>query len=73
MGSEWGKGNGRRDDRGRATNGGDLTSRELEVLTHVAAGMTLSLIAETMCLSVRTIEEHLDNGLGQVRSATLLT
>ena len=36
----------------------DLTERELEVLRLIALGNTNSEIAETLCLSVRTVESH---------------
>lgn len=38
-----------------------LTARELEVIRLVAAGKTNKAIAEELCLSVRTIDRHLEN------------
>jgi DNA-binding CsgD family transcriptional regulator/predicted negative regulator of RcsB-dependent stress response len=38
-----------------------LTARELEVLTLVAAGSTNRAIAETLALSVKTIDRHVSN------------
>jgi predicted ATPase/DNA-binding CsgD family transcriptional regulator len=37
----------------------DLTKRELEVLRHVAEGLTTPEVAERLVLSVRTVENHL--------------
>lgn len=38
-----------------------LTSRELEVVRLVASGKTNKVIAEELCLSVRTVDRHLEN------------
>lgn len=38
-----------------------LTARELEVIRLVAAGKTNKAIAEELCLSVRTIDRHMEN------------
>jgi pimeloyl-ACP methyl ester carboxylesterase/DNA-binding CsgD family transcriptional regulator len=38
-----------------------LSPRELEVLELVAAGLTNDVIAQRLCLSVRTVERHLSN------------
>ena len=45
----------------------DLSVRELEVLEHVAAGLTNEAIAEQLCLSVRTVERHLTNIYAKLR------
>jgi pimeloyl-ACP methyl ester carboxylesterase/DNA-binding CsgD family transcriptional regulator len=44
-----------------STPAAELSSRELEVLELVAAGLTNEAIAERLCLSVRTVERHLSN------------
>ena len=44
-----------------ATHVDDLSSRELEVLELVAAGLTNEAIALRLVLSVRTVERHLSN------------
>lgn len=51
---------------------GRLTDRELEVLTHVAAGSRNREIATELNVSVKTVEFHLSNILGKlgVRSRT---
>jgi DNA-binding CsgD family transcriptional regulator len=43
------------------TSAAKLSSRELEVLELVAAGLTNEAIAERLSLSVRTVERHLSN------------
>ncbi len=50
-----------RTGRGRPTDstGLGLTARELEVLEHVAAGMTNREVADELFLSVRTVDRHL--------------
>jgi DNA-binding NarL/FixJ family response regulator len=45
----------------------DLSARELEVLAHVAAGLTNAAIAERMSISVRTVERHLSNVYAKLR------
>ncbi|RMF72819.1 MAG: DNA-binding response regulator [Planctomycetota bacterium] len=42
----------------KATRGSRLTARELEVLGYLARGLSKKEIAESMCLSVRTVENH---------------
>ena len=44
-----------------STSAAELSSRELEVLELVAAGLTNEAIAERLVLSVRTVERHLSN------------
>ena len=41
-----------------ATRGSKLTAREQEVLGYLARGLSKKEIAESMCLSVRTVENH---------------
>lgn len=43
------------------TNAHGLTERELEVLRHLAAGVTNKEIAEELVLSVRTVDRHVSN------------
>ena len=38
-----------------------LSDRELEVLRYLAQGLTKKAIAETMCISVKTVERHAYN------------
>jgi two-component system response regulator NreC len=40
---------------------GQLTSREIEVLTHIADGCTNREIADILCLSVKTVDRHREN------------
>ena len=44
-----------------ATNAHGLTDRELEVLRHLAAGVTNKEIAAELVLSVRTVDRHVSN------------
>jgi pimeloyl-ACP methyl ester carboxylesterase/DNA-binding CsgD family transcriptional regulator len=44
-----------------APQAGELSSRELDVLELVAAGLTNEAIAERLCISVRTVERHISN------------
>jgi len=39
----------------------DITSREYEVLQHIAQGLSNKEIAETLCLSESTIKTHVSN------------
>ncbi|HEU5003267.1 MAG TPA: LuxR C-terminal-related transcriptional regulator [Actinomycetota bacterium] len=45
---------------GRTARPGDLTSREEQIAHLVAAGLTNREIAESLVLSVRTVESHID-------------
>lgn len=47
--------------RGRADDRHGLTSRELQVLRHVAAGETNKAIAAELFISERTVERHVSN------------
>lgn len=38
--------------------GGELSQREVEVLVHIANGLTNGEIADHLCVSVRTVESH---------------
>ena len=40
---------------------GELTSREMEILTNISAGRTAKEIARILSLSVRTVENHRNN------------
>jgi DNA-binding CsgD family transcriptional regulator len=40
---------------------GGLTGREVEVLRHIAAGESNREIAAALCVSVRTVERHIEN------------
>ena len=48
------------------TDGDALTSREVEVLRLLANGNTNTEIADTLVLSVRTVERHLGNVYGKL-------
>ena len=43
-----------------------LTTRELDVLRLIANGRTNKEIADTLCLSERTIDRHVSNILGKL-------
>lgn len=45
----------------------DLTARELDVLSLVAAGLTNQAIAERLAISVRTVERHISNIYAKLR------
>jgi two-component system, NarL family, response regulator NreC len=47
-----------------------LTRREIEVLRLIAQGYTNRQIAETLCLSVRTVESHRANVMGKLGLTT---
>ena len=54
---------------GEAQGGGSLktlTRREIEVLRLIAQGNTNRQIAESLCLSVRTVESHRSNIMGKL-------
>ena len=53
---------------GDATGGPDLTPRELEVLKLIALGHTNVEIAESLYLSIRTVETHRSNIQGKLHS-----
>ena len=42
-----------------APGGEELTARELEVLRHLAAGLSNQAIAEALCVSIYTVQAHL--------------
>jgi two-component system response regulator NreC len=50
--------------------GGDLSKREVEVLTELAAGLTNAEIAEKLFLSVRTVENHRAHILQKLGAST---
>jgi len=45
-----------------------LTPREREVLQHIAAGQTTAQIAETLCLSAKTVEWHRSNLMSKLNA-----
>jgi DNA-binding NarL/FixJ family response regulator len=51
-----------------------LTDREVEILHHVALGLTSRQIAEKLCISPRTVETHRQNIMEKLnlRTATAL-
>lgn len=49
---------------------GLLTTREQEVLTHIAAGLTSSEIAKTLYLSRSTVETHVRNAIEKLDART---
>ncbi|MFF5227970.1 response regulator [Dactylosporangium sp. NPDC000521] len=52
----------------RSTSGGPaLTARETEVLRLVAKGLPYKLVAEELGLSVRTVQNHVQNTLGKLQ------
>jgi NarL family two-component system response regulator LiaR len=48
---------------------GELTPREVEVLTLVAQGLTNQEIAQRLIISVRTVKAHMSNILGKLHAA----
>ena len=48
----------------------DLTAREVEVLTCLAAGMSNKQVARTLSISIRTVGVHVSNLLRKTRSAS---
>ncbi len=51
---------------GAPLKGSNLTQRELEVLGHIARGLSKREIAEEMKLSVKTIDNHTTNLMGKL-------
>jgi len=47
---------------------GRLTARELEILNLLAKGYTNSAIAETLCIDLKTVENHLNNVYGKLKT-----
>ena len=45
----------------KALEAGGLTTREVEVLTHLAQGMTDREIANELMISIRTVQRHISN------------
>jgi LuxR family transcriptional regulator, positive regulator of biofilm formation len=48
----------------------NLTKRERELLSHVAAGMTDKQVAEAMCVTPLTVKQHLHNIYGKLDLAS---
>jgi DNA-binding CsgD family transcriptional regulator len=55
---------------GRSTVPVELTAREVEVLTCLAAGMSNKQVARTLSISIRTVGVHVSNLLRKTRSAS---
>jgi DNA-binding NarL/FixJ family response regulator len=55
-----------RPNQGARASLGTLTSREREVLDHLAAGMTQEEIAETLFISPKTVATHIQRILGKL-------
>jgi DNA-binding CsgD family transcriptional regulator len=55
---------------GRPAEPVDLTAREVEVLTCLAAGMSNKQVARTLSISIRTVGVHVSNLLRKTRSAS---
>ncbi len=51
---------------GQSTPGNPLTAREVQVLRLIAGGRTNKEIADTLCLSDRTVDRHVSNILGKL-------
>ena len=51
---------------GQSTPGNPLTAREVQVLRLISSGRTNKEIADTLCLSDRTVDRHVSNILGKL-------
>lgn len=60
----------RRTDRSPAGSAADLTGREIEVLSCLAAGMSNKQVARSLGISVRTVTVHVSNLLRKTGSAS---